>query len=481
MTPEERLKKCSICKNRSFNPQVGLICGNIGAKPTFAEECPDFNLDVVAQEKQKKNATELEEKSSLTPLSRAILFGAISFITFGSLSFLANFIIAYNQAAYLSFARLICFVLVWAGFCGYFCIYAIYAYIKKKPDMIFVSKYLAVIGTILGLSMLAISPEWEQILMVAGVCVTLFLYLTFSKDINNWAPKEDCKFSKLNNLNKIMLVVSIVAQLTFYISIIGVPKSNAANVTTISEKTLNDICVRNKKQLPLEISPGLYWIDMKFNGRELEYIYKYKEGDSPDEVPMFADFAELLSRRIAESIKYDIMDISTKDKLYEYLANTDKYGLRYKYFSPKGSLVYDVSVSNSEIKRLISQGYYTTKRADFLEIIAIFNKLLPKIEFFDGVKFRKCSLSADGKTLHLDLRFYGGDTVESLAELTKHMRGQIINVMLPKMLDDCPVLLAMLNQMNISFNHTSDDVASWNLDILIKPNDYKSLLTQQSK
>lgn len=477
MTPEERLKKCSICKNRGFNPQVGLICGNIGAKPTFAEECPDFNLDVVAQEKQKKNATELEEKSSLTPLSRAILFGAISFITFGSLSFLANFIIAYNQAAYLSFARLICFVLVWTGFCGYFCIYAIYAYIKKKPDMIFVSKYLAVIGTILGLSMLAISPEWEQILMVAGVCVTLFLYLTFSKDINNWAPKEDCKFSKLNNLNKIMLVVSIVAQLTFYISIIGVSKSNAANLTTTNEKTLNDICLQNKKKLPSEPSPGLYWIDMKFNGNEVEYIYKFKEGNSPDEEPMFADFAELINKGEAELMKQRIPDNSKADKLFGLLANTDKYGLRFKYFSPKGSLVYDLQVPNSEIKRLISQGYYTTKRADFLEIIDIFNKLLPKIEFFDGVKFRKCSLSADGKTLHLDLRLYG-DTVESLAELKKHLRGQIINVMLPNMLGDYPVLLAMLNQMNISFNHTSDDVASWKLDILIKPSDYKSLLTQ---
>ena len=105
MTPEERLKKCSICKNRSFNPQVGLICGNIGAKPTFAEECPDFNLDVVAQEKQKKNATELEEKSSLTPLSRAIFFGAISFITFGSLSFLANFIIAYMKMNFNRFCK----------------------------------------------------------------------------------------------------------------------------------------------------------------------------------------------------------------------------------------------------------------------------------------------------------------------------------------------------------------------------------------
>ena len=75
------------------------------------------------------------------------------------------------------------------------------------------------------------------------------------------------------------------------------------------------------------------------------------------------------------------------------------------------------------------------------------------------------------------MRLYG-DTAESLAELKKHLRGQIINVMLPNMLGDYPVLLAMLNQMKISFNHTSDDVASWKLDILIKPSDYKSLLTQ---
>ena len=43
------------CDHGSDGPHT-LICqgGNIGAKPTFAEECPDFNLDVVAQEKQKK-------------------------------------------------------------------------------------------------------------------------------------------------------------------------------------------------------------------------------------------------------------------------------------------------------------------------------------------------------------------------------------------------------------------------------------------
>ena len=64
------------------------------------------------------------------------------------------------------------------------------------------------------------------------------------------------------------------------------------------------------------------------------------------------------------------------------------------------------------------------------------------------------------------------------AQITAHCAIKLAMNQLPVILDDCPVLLAMLNQMNISFNHTSDDVASWKLDILIKPSDYKSLLTQ---
>jgi hypothetical protein len=58
------------------------------------------------------------------------------------------------------------------------------------------------------------------------------------------------------------------------------------------------------------------------------------------------------------------------------------------------------------------------------------------------------------------------------------MRGQIMQIILPNMLGDVVVDLAIRNQMNISFNHTSEDVSSWKLNVLIEPHEYNQLLNQ---
>ena len=127
----------------------------------------------------------------------------------------------------------------------------------------------------------------------------------------------------------------------------------------------------------------------------------------------------------------------------------------------------------------MSQDGYTTRRSDFISILESYNKIIHLIEFFDGCRLCKCSLSKDGKTLHYDLKLSGGDTAESLAELTpEHMRGQIMQVILPNMLGDFVVDLAIRNQMSISFNHTSEDVSSWKLNVLIEPHEYNQLLNQ---
>ena len=56
MTLEEKLKVCSICKSRKHSIKEGLVCGKTEAKPAFADECPDFDIDVAEQERLKKNA-----------------------------------------------------------------------------------------------------------------------------------------------------------------------------------------------------------------------------------------------------------------------------------------------------------------------------------------------------------------------------------------------------------------------------------------
>ena len=288
--------------------------------------------------------------------------------------------------------------------------------------------------------------------------------------------KHSIKEVQFSRPNKILVILSILVQFFIYIGGFGITELHAATVIDSDEKMLKEICQNTRKVLPRDVNNEFYWTEMTVNGPAVEFKYVFKEGMTPE----LGAFAELMNKYRTEIAKESIWTFRNQDKLFNILAETDKYGIRYKYFSPDGRLILDLSIPNSEIKRILSQGGYTTKRADFLSILESYNKIIPLIEFFDGCKLCKCSLSNDGKTIHYDLKLYGGDTAESLAELTpEHMRGQIMQVILPNMLGDVVLDLAIRNQMNISFNHTSEDVSSWKQNIIIKPHEYNQLLNQQ--
>ena len=463
MTLEEKLKMCSICKNRKHSIKEGLVCGKTGEKPAFADECPDFDIDIPEQERLKKNAAEVAEADHR--MSGA--FGAyIGFIASVAISFLMNFL-AYSQ---FTLEDILSIEFMFALFFVYFCAYAIYAYIEKKSDAIFIAKYLSIILFLELLPDLLTGTLTD--IVVSLIPVGFFLFLTYSKEINKRMPKEERKLTKLN---KIMVILSIIVQVFLYIGDFMGTELNAATVMDSDEKMLKEICKQQKETLPRNLGEEFYWADMALNGNTIEFKYVYNEGMTPE----LGEFAELINKYRTEMAKETTWAIRDQDQLINILANTDKYGMRYKYFSPEGKLVLDLSVPNSEIKRMISQGGYTTRRVDFLSILDSYNKIIPLIEFFDGCKLCKCSLSNDGKTIHYDLKLYGGDTAESLAELTpEHMRGQIMQVILPNMLGDVVVDLAIRNQMNISFNHTSEDVSSWKLNVLIEPHEYNQLLNQ---
>ena len=463
MTLEEKLKVCSICKNRKHSIKEGLVCGKTGEKPAFADECPDFDIDIPEQERLKKNAAEVAEADHR--MSGA--FGAyIGFIASVAISFLMNFL-AYSQ---FTLEDILSIEFMFALFFVYFCAYAIYAYIEKKSDAIFIAKYLSIILFLELLPDLLTGTLTD--IVVSLIPVGFFLFLTYSKEINKRMPKEERKLTKLN---KIMVILSIIVQVFLYIGDFMGTELNAATVMDSDEKMLKEICKQQKETLPRNLGEEFYWADMTLNGNTIEFKYVYNEGMTPE----LGEFAELINKYRTEMAKETTWAIRDQDQLINILANTDKYGMRYKYFSPEGKLVLDLSVPNSEIKRMISQGGYTTRRVDFLSILDSYNKIIPLIEFFDGCKLCKCSLSNDGKTIHYDLKLYGGDTAESLAELTpEHMRGQIMQVILPNMLGDVVVDLAIRNQMNISFNHTSEDVSSWKLNVLIEPHEYNQLLNQ---
>ena len=465
MTLEEKLKVCSICKNRKHSIKEGLVCGKTGKKPAFADECPDFDIDIAEQERLKKNAAEVAEADHR--MSGA--FGAyIGFIASGAISFLMNFL-AYSQ---FTLEDIFSIEFMFALFFVYFCAYAIYAYIEKKSDAIFIAKYLSIIMFLELLPDLFTGALTD--IVVSLIPVGFFLFLTYSKEINKRMPKEERKLTKLN---KIMVILSIIVQVFLYIGDFMGTELNAATVLDSDEKKLIELCKQTQKSLPIYMeAQDIYWTDITLGTNAVEYIYQYNNAPLKSSV----EETELSLKYVTEDMKSKAFDIivSNEDEIFTCVSNSSKYGLKFSYYAPDGKLVHNLLVPNSEIKRIISQGRYTTKQSDFLSFLESYNKFLPT-DFMGGCLLCKCSLSKDGKTIHYDLKLYGGDTPESLAELTpERMKEHIMQTILPNILGDPSIDLAIRNQMNISFDHTSEDVSSWKVNILVEPSEYNQLLNQ---
>ena len=115
MTQEDRCKICSVCKNRSFSMNEGLLCKLSSAKPEFESECPDFEKDEAEVEMQKKQK---EDSDKISGLMAFYVYWAIPIgILMTILSF---FIIPRDMGYYAGSVSLILYEVAIYGFYFYF-------------------------------------------------------------------------------------------------------------------------------------------------------------------------------------------------------------------------------------------------------------------------------------------------------------------------------------------------------------------------
>lgn len=93
MTREEQLKFCSVCVNRSFNPQFGIVCGLTKEKAAFDDRCENFVEDEkeVQIVNRKQQAHNLEKKGTVNKARIALFIIGGLYILVG---FLEGYVIA---------------------------------------------------------------------------------------------------------------------------------------------------------------------------------------------------------------------------------------------------------------------------------------------------------------------------------------------------------------------------------------------------
>ena len=99
MTREERLKFCSICENKGFNPKSGIVCSLTNEVAAFNNSCDDFkeNSREAAIEKQRVERVKTAGKKPIRQGRNALIGIGILYVIAG---FAEAFIIDGHELLY---------------------------------------------------------------------------------------------------------------------------------------------------------------------------------------------------------------------------------------------------------------------------------------------------------------------------------------------------------------------------------------------
>lgn len=476
MTLEEQLKSCQVCTKRKFNPETGIVCGLTGGKPSFGDNCPDFDEDKEAVEDVAKRKAEAEKPAEISGLFAFFLYFSIPV---GIIATVISFFVNFNSANYAGSVCLQAFDIIYLLFYLYFAIYTLYAFIKRKPDAVFFGKYLLIVLFLSNLLVLLVGGADENSFLnsigrlVGSLIwsVIFYVFLSTSEDVKDRIPK---KTRKVKGLNKVLFILSIVLPVLLYIGgiaeIIGKNGGFAG-----AEAQIEQVCEQKKESFPSYIGNGISMTDMRVEGKQLLLEYMNEDADKDEVDPLVLKLTEFSSK---EKILVSLATLAQHDALFPMLVKAG-YDVAWQYNDRDGDFLYSFVVPVESVAASLEPGYtYETPRETFETIFDTYRKGLP-YELFEDCMVRGISLSDDGKTLRFDLMLNNtGNSV--LASLTPSYLKEYMTEVLPLMQADSPLIVAEANGKDISFDFHADGNATWKMSAKFTPKDYEYLLGDQT-
>ena len=462
MTTEDKLAICQVCSKRSFDSAKGIVCSLTGDKPAFEGACENYGEDAAAAAERAKRKEEAKKPADIEGFFAFYLFWSIPI---GIILTLVFFILNFKAGSYSGSTLLQWFDISSILFYTYFGAYTIYAFVKQKSDAVFIGKYQLILlfaSNLLVLLLGATDGIWNSVPRVVASLIWIiifFLFLSFSEDVNDRIPKET---RKLTPLNKVMLVLSIILPLFFFIG--GIYQVSAKqNIRA----TLQQICEQNRTDFPKEVSTDMFLTDMSFTATTFVYDYEYRGN-----ISLFPDGYMALMEDYSEEVSLlTLVDLAKQDPLFTLLAENGYY-LLFRYSDSSKKPLYSFTLSNDEMVAALKPEYsHKTDPTVFSRIISNYSKMLP-YTLFENCDITGMRLGED-EMLHCELFLNNLDS-GVLPGLTSTYLKDYMKSILPYM-SDIPLKLAMLNQMPISFDFTCDRIDWWKTSAVFSPADYSSL------
>ena len=441
MTREERLKFCSICKNRQMDINQGIICSISQASATFENECPHYIADEVAITKEAEKQKALEDSKRISGWLAFFLWVGLGGGGLVSLIYGISYVVDEGMGIFFS-------ILYFATIISLFvtAIYAIWAFYNKRTNAVSAAKtyiVMIVLDGIIGLLLGRIlkDGEWVPYIRQFVWAAIWYSFLMKSEDVDFIIPKESRTKGKVE---KTTLSVYIGAIVLLLLSIVYMRESYNPDSMFFSKNTyITQSIEESNKELPMEINDGLTLQRVNMDEKVITYTFQLTS-------TYRYELDETYLEGNAKVNKYEMLhEFSIDPKSDEFVATCleNGYTVVYKYIDAIAEDLYQVEISPNEYSDAIKNPSYKCPSDVLSSYIYDYNVLLP-VEYMGDGRLEKISMLNDSTIL------YEVTLPELTVDELKDIDSEYLNNYIKDEWDnltDFVIRLAVVNQMTVGF------------------------------
>ena len=345
METSERIKICSSCNNREFNPQTGIVCSLTKEKPNFEESCSNYSANISQETRSIAEKFEPDEEDKR-------ISGWLAFFLWGGVGAGAVISTATNLMEFLSqgynatittLGLLYTFILLATA------VYTIVAFLRRDSNAVALAKtYIAMIFldgvTLLAFSIISddkslIYDAIRQFLWAAG----WFLFLITSNKVKVIIPKE---IRTYRAVEKILLIAYAAVAITFTSLLAYAVKSGDFKTIVDEETYISSVVEEEKKKTPKDLGDDTIMQNVFLKEKNVVFVYRLTyiyEADAPlDEW-----------NQVIEDEKRSILENLTSE--YDTFVDTcfkQGYNLVYRFTNATGQTLFSITITPEEYFKL---------------------------------------------------------------------------------------------------------------------------------
>lgn len=343
MTREERLKYCSVCKNRQMDINKGIICSLTNSQATFDENCSNYVADEIAVSKAAAKNKELEESKKISGWLSFFLWVGLFGGGVGSLIMAIKSIVEDELGIWFSTIYLSMVICLFVT-----AMYAIWAFYRKRTNAVSLAKTYIGMVVLDGISTLLLSRLTEDSTMAYSTirqflwAAIWFSYLIKSDTVDFIIPKETRTWERFE---KIIFSVFVGALVLFLMSIVFIRESNNPQSVFFSKNSyIVQTIEESNKELPMEIDDG--HVLQRINIEKDDIVYVFQLTDSFRSEFEDEDLIEFGNIR-----KYEILaslcDTPEDDEFMNTCLNAG-YTIIHKYIDALANDLYEIVINPEE-------------------------------------------------------------------------------------------------------------------------------------